>query len=299
MLEDMALISQEEVPEIGGYPVGGAALRHRFRVRPALLLASMWLSVSIFVAIFANLLPIQNPMTTNLLSSYQAPSWVHWFGTDQLGRDQFARVVFGARVSLTVGFSATAIAAIIGGVGGLVGGYLRRATDTLIMGLMDVLLAFPAFVMALALTSFLGASIRNVIIAIAILAIPVFARLTRSLTLSLSQRDFVQVARTLGTPTWRILAFEIAPNLATTLIAFIPLVVAIAIVIEGSLSFLGVGVPPPTPTWGTMISQGQANFTSAPYMTLLPAAVMFVTILALNAVGRWLNSRFDRGVNSL
>ncbi|HTW97592.1 MAG TPA: ABC transporter permease, partial [Acidimicrobiales bacterium] len=159
----------------------------------------------VVAAAFANLLPIQNPLQLHLLASYQAPSAAHWFGTDQLGRDQFARSVYGARISLIVGFSATALAAVVGGAAGLIGGYLQGVTETTIMGLMDVLLAFPGFVLALALTSFLGASVRNVIVAITVLSIPVFARLTRSVTLSLSQRDFVQVARTLGTPTWRIL----------------------------------------------------------------------------------------------
>lgn len=264
-------------------------------LRVGLLCAAAWLVATILAAALANVIPIQNPLAIHPLDAYQAPTWAHWFGTDQLGRDQFARAVYGARVSLIVGFTASALAAVIGGTAGLIGGYLQGASDTTIMGFMDVLLAFPGFVLALALTSFLGASVRNVIIAITVLSIPVFARLTRSVTLSLTQRDFIQVAHTLGTPTWRVMVFELAPNLATTVISFIPIVVAVAIVVEGSLSFLGIGVPPPTPTWGTMISQGQAEFTSSPYMSLLPAGAMFVTILALNTVGRWLSRRFDRG----
>jgi peptide/nickel transport system permease protein len=266
------------------------------RGRPvSLYLALGWLVVVILAAALANVLPIQNPAAIHALVSYQAPSAAHWFGTDQLGRDQFARVVYGARISLIVGFSATAIAALAGTALGLVGGYLQGVTDTLVMGLMDVLLAFPGIVVALALTSFLGPSVRNVILAIAVLSLPVFARLTRSVGLSLAQREFVQVARTLGTPAWRIITFELGPNVAGAVLAFVPVMVAVSILIEGTLSFLGIGVPPPTPTWGTMIAQGESVFATSSYMSLLPAAVMFLTILALNTVGRRLSRRSDRG----
>jgi peptide/nickel transport system permease protein len=266
------------------------------RGRPVTLyLALAWLGALILAAALANVLPIQNPMMIHPLASYQAPSTAHWLGTDQLGRDQFARAIYGARISLIVGFSATALAALIGTALGLIGGYLRGLTDTTVMGLMDVLLAFPGIVIALALTSFLGPSVRNVILAIAVLSVPVFARLTRSVALSLTEREFVQVARTLGTPAWRIITFELGPNVATTVLAFVPVIVAVAILVEGTLSFLGIGVPPPTPTWGTMIAQGQSVFASSPYMSLLPAAMMFLTILALNTVGRNLNRRSDRG----
>jgi peptide/nickel transport system permease protein len=266
------------------------------RGRPvSLYLALGWLVVVILAAALANVLPIQNPSAIHALASYQAPSAAHWFGTDQLGRDQFARVVYGARISLIVGFSATAIAALAGTALGLVGGYLQGVTDTVVMGLMDVLLAFPGIVVALALTSFLGPSVRNVILAIAVLSLPVFARLTRSVGLSLAQREFVQVARTLGTPAWRIITFELGPNVAGAVLAFVPVMVAVSILIEGTLSFLGIGVPPPTPTWGTMIAQGESVFATSSYMSLLPAAVMFLTILALNTVGRRLSRRSDRG----
>lgn len=266
------------------------------RRRPVLLyLAVAWLAIVILGAVLANVLPIQNPLAIHPAVSYEGPSAAHWFGTDQLGRDLFARTVYGARISLLVGITATALAAVVGAALGLVGGYLQGITDTAVMGLMDVLLAFPGIVIALALTSFLGPSARNVILAIAVLSVPVFARLTRSVALSLSQREFVQIARTLGTPTWRIMVFELGPNVATTVLAFVPVVVAVAILVEGTLSFLGIGVPPPTPTWGTMIAQGESVFATQSYMSLLPAAVMFLTILSLNSVGRFLGRRADRG----
>ena len=266
------------------------------RRRPALLyLAVAWLAVVILAAALASVLPIQNPLAIHPAVSYEGPSAAHWFGTDQLGRDLFARAIYGARISLIVGITATALAALVGAAFGVIGGYLQGITDTTIMGLMDVLLAFPGIVIALALTSFLGPSVRNVILAIAVLSVPVFARLTRSVALSVAQREFVQIARTLGTPNWRIMVFELGPNVAGTVLAFIPVVVAVAIVVEGTLSFLGIGVPPPTPTWGTMIAQGQSVFATEPYMSLFPAGVMFLTILSLNAVGRFLNRRADRG----
>jgi peptide/nickel transport system permease protein len=266
------------------------------RGRPVgLYLALGWLVLVILGAVLANVLPVQDPAGINPLAAYQAPSAAHWFGTDQLGRDQFTRAVYGARISLIVGFSATAIAALLGTALGLIGAYLRGLADTLVSGLTDVLLAFPGIVIALALTSFLGPSVRNVILAIAVLSLPVFARLTRSVGVSLTQREFVQVARTLGTPAWRIIAFELGPNVAGAVLAFVPVMVAVSILIEGTLSFLGIGVPPPTPTWGTMIAQGESVFATSPYMSLMPAGAMFLTILALNTVGRRLSRRSDRG----
>jgi len=273
-----------------------AEARPRSRRRPVTLyIALAWLGVVIVAAVFANVLPIQHPLAINPAVSYQSPSAAHWFGTDQLGRDLFARVIYGARISLIVGITATALAALAGALLGLLGGYIQGTTDTTIMGLMDVLLAFPGIVLALALTSFLGASVRNVILAISVLSVPVFARLTRSVALSLSQREYVQVAKTLGTPAWRIIVFELGPNVASTVLAFVPVIVAVAIVIEGTLSFLGIGVPPPTVSWGSMIAQGQSVFATAPYMSLMPAGAMFATILALNTIGRFLNRRSDRG----
>lgn len=299
MVDATAVVVRGEPPGTAGDVADRDERTRRRKIRPGLICAVGWVALVVVAAIFANVLPIENPQQVHLLSSYQGPSLAHWFGTDQLGRDQFARAIYGARVSLIVSVSATLSAAVIGGAAGVVGGYLQGITDTTIMGLMDALLAFPAFVLALALTSFLGASLRNVIIAISVLAIPVFARLTRSVTLSLARRDFIQAARSLGTPTWRILVFDLVPNLATTVISFVPVFIALAIVIAGALSFLGIGVPPPTPTWGTMISQGQSNFATYPYMSLIPAIVMFVTVFALNTVGRWLDRRFNQGGGAL
>jgi peptide/nickel transport system permease protein len=285
---------QELASGTGIVLVTGAGRRSR-RPPAGLWLALAWLAVIILAAALANVLPIQNPMTIHAAASYGPPSAAHWFGTDQLGRDLFARAIYGARISLIVGISATGLAALAGAALGLLGGYVQGATDSAVMGLMDVLLAFPGIVIALALTSFLGPSVHNVILAIAVLALPVCARLTRSVALSLSQREFVQVARTLGTPTWRIMLFELGPNLAGTVLSFVPVMVAVAIVVEGTLSFLGIGVPPPTATWGTMIAQGESVFATSPYMSLFPAGVMFLTILSLNTVGRHLGRRPGRG----
>jgi peptide/nickel transport system permease protein len=265
--------------------------RRRWDVGMALALTCV--AIVAGAAIFADVLPIDDPLALDPAASRTGPSRSHLLGADQLGRDLLAQIAHGARVSLLVGFVATGFAVLVGGTVGLMAGFLRGKVETFLMAVVDIMLSVPALILAIALTAFLGASLRNVILAIAILAVPAFARMSRAQALSISERDFVRAARSLGAGRTRILLFEVAPNVAPSVLAYSLIIVAVAIVVEGSLSFLGLGVPPPRPTWGGMISAGKSDLSSAPHISMIPAAVMFVTILSLNVVGEKLRRRFD------
>jgi peptide/nickel transport system permease protein len=271
-------------------PAGSA---RRTRPSVGLWLAVAWLVVVILAAVFAELLPLADPLRADPRATAVGPSSEHWFGTDTVGRDLLARVVFGARATLVIAFVSIALAAVAGSVLGFCAGYFRGRTDAGIVMMMDAVLAFPTLVLALALTAFLGASTRNVVIAITIVATPVFGRLVRAQTLSISQRDFVTVARSTGASDGRILFTEIAPNVLPSILAYCLALSALAIVVEGSLSFLGIGVPPPTPTWGSTIASGRRELARASHIVLIPTAIMFISVLALNVLGDKLRIRYE------
>ena len=222
-------------------------------------------------AIFAGVLPIPSPTDIDLLGKRAPPSAEHWLGNDQLGRDVLARLIYGARVSLTVGLLAPVIGVTIGGALGMLAGYFRGRFETFVVGGVDVLLAFPPLVFALAVTAYLGQSVLNITLVIGILGIPAFTRVARAVTLSLSEREFVTAARALGATHTRILLRELLPNVALPLVAFFLLGVAVTIVVEGALSFLGLGVPPPAPSWGSMIGEGRESLDIAPWLAFMPA----------------------------
>jgi peptide/nickel transport system permease protein len=250
------------------------------------------MTLIILLALLAPYLPLQDATALSGDRS-EVPSWDHWLGTDNLSRDQLARIAEGARISLTVGFVSAAIAAVIGTIFGLYAGYHRRATETLIMGTMDILLAVPGLIFVIALTSLLGAGVRNVIIAISVLAIPAFARVARAQTLAYSERDFVKAARSLGATRRRILFREIAPNVLPTIGAYALVTVSAAIVVEATLSFIGAGISPEEPTWGRMIADGRSFMRTSPHISLIPGLVLFFTVLSLNALGEKLQRRHD------
>ena len=252
-----------------------------------------WLVLIIVLAAIAGFLPLPDPKRTGLGPVSQGFTGAHPFGLDDLGRDMLSRVIFGARVSLIVGFSSIALGLLVGGALGVVAGYYRGRIEGLIMWAMDVLLAFPALVFALAIVTFMGQSLRNVTIAIAVIAVPPIARLVRSTTLNYAQREFVLAARSLGAKNRRIIAREILPNVVVPAFSFGLIGVALAIVGEGALAFLGLSVRLPTPTWGGMIDEGRTVLQQAPHVSLVPCGVLFITILALNYLGDTLRAHFD------
>jgi peptide/nickel transport system permease protein len=270
-----------------------AALRARRRTGVLFIVALAWIALVALLAIFANLLPLPSPTDMDLLGKRALPDAEHWLGNDQLGRDMLSRLIHGARISLTVGLLAPVIGVAIGGCLGMLAGYFRGPLETLTVGGVDVLLAFPPLVFALAVTTYLGQSVLNLTLVIGILGIPAFTRVSRAVTLSLSEREFVVAARALGATDARILLREILPNVALPLLAFFLLGVAVTIVVEGALSFLGLGVPPPAPSWGSMIGEGRESLDMAPWLAFLPAAVMFITVLSFNVVGDSLRALTD------
>lgn len=255
--------------------------------------AIAWIVFIVAVAILAPLLPLPSPTHMSMLSRRAPISAMHWLGTDQLGRDELARLVYGARVSLTVGLFAPVIGLVIGGALGIVAGYFRGRFETLVVGGMDVLLAFPPLVLALAVTAYLGQSVLNITCILGFLGIPAFMRVARASTLTLARREFVVAAQALGATPLRILLRELLPNVALPLLAFFLLGVAVTIVVEGSLSFLGLGVPPPIASWGSMIGEGRESLDIAPRLAFLPAAAMFLSVLAFNLVGDALRALTD------
>jgi peptide/nickel transport system permease protein len=256
-------------------------------------LAIGWMILIFAVAIFAEQLPLPSPTDMDMLEKRAAFSAEHWLGTDGLGRDELARLIFGARSSLVVGLCAPVIGAVVGGALGMLAGYFRGRFETLVVGSMDVLLAFPPLILALAVTAYLGQSILNLTLILGMLGVPAFMRVARAATLSLARREFVIAAQALGATHLRILARELLPNVLLPLTAFFLVGVAITIVAEGALSFLGLGVPPPTPSWGSMIGEGRESLDIAPRLAFLPATTMFLSVLAFNLVGDRLRALTD------
>jgi len=273
--------------------VAAAPARRRRRLGPVFWAAAGWMLLVFAVSLFADLLPLPSPTDMDMLERRASFSAAHWLGTDGFGRDELARLIHGARVSLFVGLCAPVISLTIGGALGLLAGYFRDRFETLVVGSMDVLLAFPPLILALAITAYLGQSIPNLTIILGVLGIPAFMRVARAATLTLARREFVIAAEALGASHARILLRELLPNVVLPLLAFFLLGVAVIIVAEGALSFLGLGVPPPTASWGSMIGEGRESLEVAPQLAFLPAIAMFLTVLSFNLVGDTLRALTD------
>jgi peptide/nickel transport system permease protein len=256
-------------------------------------LCAGWIVLVILLAIFAGVLPLRSYRTNLVGPPRLHPSAHYWLGTDENGRDMLSRTIYGARVSLIVGFASIFLGLVVGGGLGVIAGYYKGRIGTFIMGCMDVLLAFPALVFALVIVTFLGQNLLNVTIAIAVISVPAIARIIRASTLTFAEREFVMAARTLGAKNWRIITREILPNVALPAASFSLIAVALAIAGEGTLAFLGLSVPAPTPTWGGMINEGRSFLELDPYISLVPAAAMFITVLAFNFAGDSLRAFFD------
>lgn len=251
-----------------------------------------WIIALIFVAAFADLLPLPDPSDSDFTSLKARPGAEFWLGTDVLGRDIFTRVIHGARISLSVGFLAPVIGMMVGLTFGMVAGYYRGAVESVIVGVMDVILAFPNIVLAMGILFFAGATLTNLIVVLAITSIPANTRIARASTLVYAEREFIIAARAQGASALRIIWLEILPNIVMPQLAYILSFMSIIIMIEGSLSFLGVGIPPPTPTWGGMIATGFTDINTDPHITFMPALVLFLTVLSLNLIGDRFRQRF-------
>ena len=258
-----------------------------------------WMVLVFALAIFAPVLPLSSPTDMDMLDRRAAFSSLHLLGTDGLGRDELARLIYGARISLVVGLCAPVIGLTIGGALGMLAGYFRGRFESLAVGSMDVLLAFPPLILTLAVAAFLGQSVFNLTCILGILGIPTFMRVARAATLTLARREFVIAAQALGATHARILLRELLPNVALPSLAFFLLGVAVFIVVEGSLSFLGFGVPPPISSWGSMIGEGRESLDVAPRLAFLPAIAMFLTVLSFNIVGDTIRAITDPRQGSL
>jgi peptide/nickel transport system permease protein len=258
---------------------------------PTLVAGAVILAVMACLAIFAPLIA-GDPIRIQPTQRLRPPSELYWLGTDGLGRDVFARLIYGARVSLVVGLSVAVIAVSIGLVIGLVAGFFRTA-DAILMRLMDGLMAIPAILLAIALVSLTKASITTVIVAIMIPEIPRVVRLVRSVVLSVREQPFVEAAVAGGAPTWKILVRHIMPSTFPPLIVQATYICASAILIEASLSFLGAGTPPDIPTWGNMVASSRLFLQRAPWTIFAPGLALALVVLAVNLVGDGLRDRLD------
>jgi peptide/nickel transport system permease protein len=271
----------------------GASIIARFAIRNYTLSWGLAvLTVMLLIAISAPLLSAYDPLALNAYARLRPPSSAHWFGTDSYGRDIFSRTLFGTRVSLIVGGVSTFVAVALGVVLGLLSGYFRKI-DLFTMRFMDALMALPMLLLAIALMAMLGSSIKNVIIAIAIVQIPRMARVVRSSVLSLREATFVEAAKVIGAKPLRILAFHILPNTIAPLMVQASYVFAAAILVEAVLSFLGAGNPPIIPSWGNIMAEGRSYIQSAVWITLFPGIFLTLTVLAVNLIGDSLRDILD------
>ncbi|QEI07178.1 ABC transporter permease [Pigmentiphaga aceris] len=251
------------------------------------------LAAIVLVALFAPWISPHDPLQQNIAYRLEGPSAEFWLGTDSYGRDVLSRLIYGTRVSLLVGFVAVLIAMLIGSTLGIIAGYVGGMVDRLIMGLVDVLLSFPTLLLGLMIAAMMGASLENLIIAIAITEIAPFVRVARAPTIALKQRDFVDAGRALGYGPMRLMRVHILPNMVSDVVVLGSLWMASAIRTEAALSFIGLGVPPPAATWGSMIREGFENILDAWWLTVFPSVAILLTVLALNLLGDALRDAID------
>lgn len=225
--------------------------------------------------------------------SYSAPSWQHWFGTDDFGRDMFSRVLYGSRIALGVGFAAVLVNASLGVTLGLLAGYYGGKIDMLIMRVVEIWNSIPFILLALAIISALGKGIFNIIIAVGVTGLINFSRLTRSIVLQIKEKEYVTAAQALGASDLRILYYHILPNSISSLIVLATLRIGISILVVAGLSFLGLGIQPPTAAWGTMLNRGQEYLIQAPWMSIFPGLAIIITVLSFNLLGDALRDAFD------
>lgn len=260
--------------------------------------ASTWIGIAIVVAlvlaaVFAPQLATHSPSKQNIMNQLAEPGSQHWLGADQFGRDIWSRLLFGARYSLTIGFFAILVAMIVGTLIGMVAGYLGGRLDILLMQIMDVVLAFPSLILGLALVALMGATLTNIIIAIAFTATPAFARIARAGVITQRDREYVQACQAMGFSGPRILFRHIMPAILPEVMVMASLWMATAVRTEASLAFIGLGLAPPTPTWGGMVRDGFDNILSAFHLAIIPSIAILLLVLAFNLIGDGLRDAID------
>ncbi len=270
----------------------GSVLR-RLVSDPVTAVAIGVLFLLVLVAISAPVISPYDPSEIDPLNTLQHPSSSHLLGSDENGRDTLSRLIYGSRISLVVGFIAVSVAVTAGVPLGLVAGYSGKLLDSVIMRGMDAMLAFPAIILALSIVAVLGTGLYQLMVAIGVTSVPLYARLVRSQVLSLKEQDFVMAARAMGAPVPRILFRHILPNAIAPIVIAASLGMAFAILAEAGLSFLGLGVQPPTPTWGGMIQKGLPRIYQARELSIFPGIAIFLTVLSLNIVGDALRDSLD------
>jgi peptide/nickel transport system permease protein len=269
------------------------------RTHPRVVIAGAFVALLFLVALLAPFISPHDPIAVNADSAYLPPlSPGHLLGTDELGRDLFSRVLWGSRVSLPVAFVAAAVGLVGGGAIGLISGYFGGFVDLMLMRLIDALLAFPALILAIAIVAALGPNIRNAMIAIGVVAIPVYARLVRALVLQLKRLDFVIATRSLGATHLRIVFRHLVPNLLNPVIVQVSLSAGFAILAEATLSFLGLGAQVPTPDWGQMINSGSTFLANDPWLAIVPGTAISLTVFSFNLLGDSLRDALDPRLRS-
>ena len=247
----------------------------------------------IFAAVFANVIAPYDPVEQNLLIRLQGPSAAHWFGTDELGRDIFSRILYGARMSLTVGLIAVSISCVAGCALGAIAGYYGGILDTVIMRISDIMMAIPSILLNISIVAALGTGLQNVMIAIGISSVPAYCRIMRASLLSLKNQEFVDASRVAGSTDFYIIMHHIIPNSLAPLIVQATLKIGGAILSCASMSFIGLGIVPPTPEWGAMLSTGRDFLRDAPHLTAFPGLAIMFAVFSMNLIGDGLRDALD------
>lgn len=265
----------------------------RMRRSPGAIVGLIVVTIVILAAVFAPFVAHDGPLAQNLAAQTQAPSAAHWFGTDKLGRDVFARIVYGARISIRIGFVAVGIAISAGTILGVLGGFFGGTLDDAIGAVTDLMLAFPSIILAIGVTTILGPSVNHLMIAIGIVYVPQYARLARSSVLAIKDVEYVEAARAVGASSTRVLLRYILPNILPPLLVQATLGIATATLEAAGLSYLGLGARPPTPEWGAMLNDARDYWLSAPWALIFPGVAITVLVLGFNLLGDGLRDALD------
>ena len=284
-----AAVTTSAPKEVGPWLRAWRRLRRR---RGAMLGLAVVLGFAV-LALFAPWIAPQDPLATSWSAIRKAPSAAHWLGTDEIGRDVLSRVIWGSQASLLAGLSSVSISLLLGVPIGLAAGFLGGFVDGLISRITDAFLACPFLILAIALAAFLGPSLTNAMIAIGVSATPIFVRLTRAQVINVKVEDYIEAARAVGNPPWRIALRHILPNILAPLIVQATLAIAAAVIAEASLSFLGLGQQPPAPSWGSMLNTAKNYVDNAPWMAIWPGLSIFLLVLSFNLLGDGLRDALD------